>query len=73
MARKEREMALKDKIEGCELCGDFPVAIRGRCHPTAPLRIEVTDSETMDLVFIDPQDIEQAKEWLNENRKTIIT
>lgn len=35
------------RIHGCELCGDFPVMISGRCHPTAPLRIEMEDSSTM--------------------------
>lgn len=28
-------------MSGCDLCGDFPVELRGRCHPTAPLRIEL--------------------------------
>lgn len=26
---------------GCELCGDFPVQLHARCHPTAPLRVEM--------------------------------
>ncbi len=26
---------------GCELCGDFPVHLHARCHPSAPLRAEM--------------------------------
>ena len=26
---------------GCEMCGDFPVTLYSRCHPTAPLRVEM--------------------------------
>ena len=29
-------------MTGCEFCGDFPVRLVGRCHPTAPLRAELT-------------------------------
>ena len=32
---------------GCELCGDWPVSLRARCHPTAPLRVEMPDDTTM--------------------------
>lgn len=35
------------KLKGCDLCGDFPAELRARCHPTAPLRIEVVDNETV--------------------------
>jgi len=35
------------EIKGCELCGDFPVGLHGRCHTTAPLRIDMEDSTTM--------------------------
>lgn len=27
--------------QGCELCGDWPVVLLPRCHPTAPLRAEM--------------------------------
>lgn len=29
--------------KGCELCGDFPVTLLARCHPTAPLRAEMPE------------------------------
>jgi len=35
------------KIEGCELCSDWPVVLSSRCHPTAPLRLEMIDEETL--------------------------
>lgn len=35
---------------GCDLCGDFPVQLRARCHPTAPLRLEAV-SATEIVVF----------------------
>ena len=40
-------MSDNKEINGCELCGDFPVVLSGRCHPGAPLRIEMDDSNTM--------------------------
>jgi hypothetical protein len=37
-----------DKTQkGCELCGDFPVRLLPRCHPTAPLRIEITQNRVL--------------------------
>lgn len=36
-------------VSGCDLCGDFPVRLHARCHPTAPLRVE-TPSPT-EVVF----------------------
>ena len=39
------ESAIKSK--GCELCGDWPVVLAARCHPTAPLRIELEDDGTL--------------------------
>lgn len=36
-------------LPGCELCGDFPTEIHGRCHPTAPVRIVVEDAETVSV------------------------
>lgn len=32
---------------GCELCGDWPVVLRPKCHPTAPLRLEMPDRNTL--------------------------
>ena len=32
-------MSAEQKPMGCDLCGDFPVELHGRCHPTAPLRV----------------------------------
>ena len=31
--------------KGCELCGDWPVILLSRCHPTAPLRAEMVDKK----------------------------
>jgi hypothetical protein len=39
----------KAKTVGCELCGDFPAHIHGRCHPTAPLRMIMIDETTMEV------------------------
>lgn len=36
-----------NKTKGCELCGDFPVYLSGRCHPTAPLRIELYEDNIL--------------------------
>jgi hypothetical protein len=35
------------KVEGCELCLDWPVRLTSRCHPTAPLRIDMIDEKTV--------------------------
>jgi hypothetical protein len=35
--------------KGCELCGDFPVTLRGRCHPSAPLRVSMEADGTLIL------------------------
>jgi hypothetical protein len=34
---------MADEMKGCDLCGDFPVELRAKCHPTAPLRVELTE------------------------------
>lgn len=34
---------------GCELCGDFPVYLSGRCHPTAPVRMVMVDENTVEV------------------------
>jgi hypothetical protein len=36
-------------VKGCDLCGDWPVTLIARCHPTAPLRAEMTDPQTLIL------------------------
>lgn len=33
--------------EGCELCGDWPVHLHPKCHPTAPLRLEMGEAGTL--------------------------
>ncbi len=33
--------------DGCELCGDFPTHLHARCHPTAPLRIELHEDNLL--------------------------
>lgn len=30
-------------LGGCDLCGDFPVALHAKCHPGAPLRVEAPE------------------------------
>lgn len=36
-------------VQGCELCGDFPVQLVGRCHPTAPLRVMLSSAHELEL------------------------
>ncbi len=38
---------MSEEQEGCDLCGDWPVVVRGKCHPTAPLRVQFLDPETV--------------------------
>jgi len=40
---------------GCELCGDWPVTLSGRCNPSAPLRAEMTDPSTLILSCYVPE------------------
>jgi hypothetical protein len=35
--------------KGCELCGDFPAMLVAKCHPTAPLRVEITEAGVLVL------------------------
>jgi len=42
-------------MTGCDLCGDFPVRLVGRCHPTAPLRAELTEDNTLVLYCYLPE------------------
>ena len=42
-------------MEGCDLCGDFPVVLAGRCHPGAPLRIEMDEDNVMTLYCYVPE------------------
>ena len=32
---------MKKLESGCELCGDFPARLHSKCHPSAPLRMEL--------------------------------
>ncbi len=41
--------------DGCELCGDFPVHLHGRCHPTAPLRAEMDENGRLSLYCYVPE------------------
>jgi hypothetical protein len=52
MAKKKAKK--KAKTVGCELCGDFPAHIHGRCHPTAPLRMIMMDETTMEVRCYNP-------------------
>ena len=46
---------LPDQVkEGCELCGDFPVEFRGRCHPSAPVRIEMDEFRILSVFCFVP-------------------
>lgn len=39
--------------KGCDLCGDFPAELRGKCHPTAPLRVvALSDSEYVFYCYV---------------------
>ena len=42
-------------IHGCDLCGDFPVQLMGKCHPTAPLRAVVTGDHELILYCYLPE------------------
>jgi hypothetical protein len=42
-------------IKGCDLCGDFPAQLRARCHPTAPLRVEMTSATDIALYCYLPE------------------
>ena len=35
--------------KGCDLCGDWPVQLRGKCHTTAPLRAELDETGLLTL------------------------
>lgn len=55
---------------------DFPVEAKDERIVSATSLSATLSSPLLtvvDLVFIDPQDIQQAVAWLNENRQTIIT
>jgi len=38
-----------EAVKGCDLCGDFPVRLHARCHPLAPLRVEMPSAA--EIVF----------------------
>jgi len=42
-------------IKGCDLCGDFPAQLRARCHPTAPLRVEMASATEIVLYCYLPE------------------
>ena len=35
--------------DGCELCGDWPLVLIAKCHPSAPLRVEYHEDGTLKL------------------------
>ena len=37
----------QNKPNGCDLCGDWPIVLSSKCHPTAPLRLEMKDEKTL--------------------------
>lgn len=48
-------MSNEPEIHGCDFCGDWPVVIVGRCHPTAPLRAELAEDGTLSLFCYLPE------------------
>jgi len=38
-----------DVTDGCDLCGDWPVRLVGKCHPTAPLIAKMEEDGTLVL------------------------
>jgi hypothetical protein len=43
------------EVNGCDLCGDFPVELGAKCHPTAPLRVEMTREDELVLYCYLPE------------------
>lgn len=41
--------------KGCDLCGDFPAQLTSRCHPSAPLRVEVLSEHEVALYCYVPE------------------
>ena len=39
----------KPQINGCELCGDFPIHLHARCHPSSPLRAQMNREGELEL------------------------
>ena len=44
-----------NKIQGCELCGDWPARLHSLCHPTAPVRIEIEKSGLLKIFCYVPE------------------
>ena len=42
-------------FQGCELCGDWPAHLHSRCHPTAPVRIEIEESGYLKIYCYVPE------------------
>jgi hypothetical protein len=51
----KQKYLVSDDIKGCSLCGDFPVILSGKCHPSAPLRVELYEDNVMIFYCYDPQ------------------
>ena len=55
-------------VAGCDLCGDFPVHLRARCHPTAPLRMEMDERGKVSVYCYVPECNRFVAElWLHEH------
>jgi hypothetical protein len=42
-------------VKGCDLCSDFPAHLVPRCHPSAPLRAEMTSDGKLVLYCYLPE------------------
>ena len=43
------DSSLNEAPQGCDLCGDFPIDLRARCHPTAPLRLSMPSESVLEV------------------------
>jgi hypothetical protein len=48
------EVATSKALE-CDLCGNFPTHLMAHCHPSAPLRIEMTANRELVLYCYLPE------------------
>lgn len=48
-------MTQMTQLHGCDLCGDFPVDLISKCHPTAPLRVQLMEDNTLVLYCYLPE------------------
>ena len=51
--------------DGCELCGDWPSRLSSKCHPTAPLKVEMLEGGILVLSCYVPEcGREVARFWV---------